>query len=35
MKLLKLEVTGLPLFKEKCEIDFLSLQRVSADKPTK
>lgn len=35
MKLLKLEVTGLPLFKEKCEIDFLSLQRVSADNAEK
>ena len=35
MKLLKLEVTGLPLFKERCEIDFLSLQRVSADNADK
>lgn len=35
MKLLKLEVAGLPLFKEKCEIDFLSLQRVSADNADK
>lgn len=35
MKLLKLEVTGLPLFKKKCEIDFLSLQRVSADNADK
>ena len=35
MKLLKLEVTGLPLFKEKCEIDFLPLQRVSTDNAEK
>ncbi len=35
MKLLKLEVIGLPLFKEKCEIDFLSLQRVNADNADK
>ena len=35
MKLLKLIVTGLPLFKDKCEIDFLALQRVSADNADK
>ena len=35
MKLLKIEVTGLPLFKEKCEIDFMSLQRVNADNADK
>lgn len=35
MKLLKLEVAGLPLFKEKCEIDFLSLQRVSTENADK
>ena len=35
MKLLKIEVTGLPLFKEKCEIDFLSLQRVNAENADK
>lgn len=31
MKLLKIEATGLPLFKGKCEIDFLALQRVNSD----
>ena len=35
MKLLKLEVAGLPLFKGKCEIDFLSLQRVSTENADK
>lgn len=35
MKLLKIEVTGLPLFKEKCEIDFMSLQRVNAENADK
>lgn len=35
MKLLKIEVTGLPLFKETCEIDFMSLQRVNADNANK
>lgn len=35
MKLLKLIVTGLPLFKDKCEIDFLALQRVSVDNADK
>lgn len=35
MKLLRIEVTGLPLFKEKCEIDFMSLQRVNADNADK
>lgn len=35
MKLLKIAVTGLPLFKDKCEIDFLALQRVSADNTDK
>ena len=31
MKILKLEVTGLPLFHGKCEIEFLALQRVSEE----
>lgn len=31
MKLLKICASGIPLFKETCEIDFLSLQRVTAD----
>lgn len=31
MNLLRIEATGLPLFKEKCEIDFMALQRVNAD----
>lgn len=35
MKLLKIEVRGLPLFKEKCEIDFMSLQRVNAENADK
>ncbi len=35
MKLLKIEVTGLPLFKETCEFDFMSLQRVNADNANK
>lgn len=35
MKLLKISVTGLPLFKEKCEIDFLAMQRVSSDNAEK
>ncbi len=30
MKLLKISVSGLPLFKDKCEIDFLAMQRVRA-----
>lgn len=35
MKLLKIAVSGLPLFREKCEIDFLGTQRVSADNAEK
>lgn len=35
MKILKLSVTGLPLFKDKCEIDFVAMQRVSADNAEK
>ncbi len=31
MKLLKICVSGLPLFQNTCEIDFLALQRVTAD----
>lgn len=31
MKLLKISVSGLPLFPNKCEIDFLALQRVARD----
>lgn len=31
MKVLKIVVSGLPLFSEKCEIDFFALQRVDAD----
>lgn len=35
MKLLKIAVSGLPLFRENCEIDFLGTQRVSADNAEK
>ena len=35
MKILKIEVSGLPLFREKCEIDFLALQRVTPDNAEK
>ena len=35
MKLLKIAVSGLPLFKGKCEIDFLAMQRVSGDNADK
>lgn len=31
MKLLKIIASGIPLFMDKCEIDFLAQQRVSAD----
>ncbi len=31
MKILKIEATGLPLFKDKCEIDFMALQRITED----
>lgn len=31
MKVLKISVSGLPLFSEKCEIDLFALQRVAAD----
>ncbi len=31
MKVLKISVSGLPLFLEKCEIDLFALQRVAAD----
>lgn len=31
MKLLKLCATGLPLFRDKCEIDFMALQRVTEE----
>ena len=35
MKLLKISALGLPLFKGKCEIDFLAQQRVSSDNADK
>lgn len=35
MKLLKITVSGLPLYREICEIDFLGTQRVSADNAEK
>ncbi|HIY05839.1 MAG TPA: ATP-binding protein, partial [Candidatus Evtepia faecigallinarum] len=31
MKLLKIRASGIPLFQEHCEIDFLALQRVTED----
>lgn len=31
MKLLKIRASGIPLFKDTCEIDFLALQKVTAD----
>lgn len=31
MKLLKIRASGIPLFKDTCEIDFLALQRVTAE----
>lgn len=35
MKLLKISVSGLPLFKDKCEIDFFALQRVTENNSDK
>ena len=35
MKLLKITANGLPLFKEKCEIDFIALQRVTSENAQK
>lgn len=35
MKLLKISTLGLPLFQNKCEIDFLALQRVTRDNSDK
>lgn len=35
MKLLKIVASDLPLFKDKCEIDFLALQRVTSDNTEK
>lgn len=35
MKLLKISISGIPLFKDRCEIDFLALQRVTADNAEK
>lgn len=35
MKILKIAVNGLPLFKGKCEIDFLALQRVTEENAEK
>ncbi len=35
MKLIKISVSGLPLFQDKCEIDFLALQRVTSDNADK
>ena len=31
MRLLKITATGLPLFKDSCEIDFMAMQRISRD----
>ena len=31
MKLLKIRASGIPLFKDICEIDFIARQRVTAD----
>ena len=31
MKLLKIRASGIPLFKDTCEIDFIARQRVTAD----
>ena len=31
MKLLKIRASGIPLFRDTCEIDFLALQRVTAE----
>jgi len=35
MKLIKIVASGLPLFKDKCEIDFFALQRVTSDNADK
>lgn len=35
MKLLKIQATGIPLFQEHCEINFLALQRVTEDNAEK
>lgn len=35
MKLLKIVASGVPLFKDKCEIDFFALQRVTNDNADK
>lgn len=35
MKLLKISVSGLPLFQKTCEIDFLALQRVTSENADK
>ena len=35
MKILKLVVSGVPLLRDKCEIDLLSLQRVTPDNAEK
>lgn len=35
MKLLKIVASGLPLFKDKCEIDFIAMQRVTFDNTNK
>lgn len=35
MKLLKISASGIPLFQDRCEIDFLSLQRVTEDNAEK
>ena len=35
MKLLKITVSGLPLFQETCEINFLAQQRVTAENAEK
>ncbi len=35
MKILKITAAGVPLFQEKCEIDFLALQRVTSENAEK
>ena len=35
MKLLKISVSGLPLFGDICEIDFVAMQRVTSDNAEK
>ena len=35
MKLIKIVASGLPLFKDRCEIDFFALQRVTSENADK